>query len=103
MTDLYAIDWNDLTDGQRSKLNEYAYADAANRVRQTMARYGADADAAKAIAEVQLNLDMTDNSRAIKRAQRTRATKSDKRSAEFAIASNYRLSLESGFIWDVEV
>jgi hypothetical protein len=97
-------DWLEMTEAQREAANEDAYCGACDRLRSMQARYPlSDMATIRAFAFGELALDVKENTRLIKRGERARATKADKRAADTARQSSARLALVGGFIWDAEI
>jgi hypothetical protein len=99
------IDWLNLTDAEKDALNEEAYGECADKLRAAMRDFpetDEELDYHSYVAD-QLKADIAENNRLIKRAARSRATKLDQRSANFAREWNDRLNLQLDMLWDVEV
>lgn len=96
--------WEDMTEAQREEANELAYAQACDRLRGVVYRHpDADMQDVRKIAEAELNAEIKSAQDDIKHGQRTRATRMDKRSAEYAKTTIEKLGLIQGFIWDAEI
>ena len=97
-------DWLEMTDEQREEANELAYAAACDRLRSIADRYPeADMSSVRQYAATEVAMDALNAQSDIDRAKRSRATRMDKRCAEYARQTQFKLSLVEGFIWDAEI
>ena len=95
--------WEDMTDAERDALNEEAYDACVDMLRRADAAYpGCDLQELRRYCADLIRADMAEHARVIKRAERTRATKLDKRAADWARAARSRLAHQEGFIFDAD-
>ena len=95
--------FDEMTDAEQDAANEFAWARAADRLRQTLSLHPEfDLTEAREFAHAAIEADIAEDRRWIARAQRARATKLDKRGAENSAERIQRYSLEQGFIFEVE-
>jgi hypothetical protein len=96
--------WNELSDAERDALNEEAAGECRDKLRAAEQAYpGCELAEYQRYVESLLLADIAENERLIRKAQRSRATQWDRRSAELAARHNEGLSLQLGLIWDVEI
>lgn len=96
--------WDEMTDAQRDERNMEAWDACCDLVRRALAdNPDFDLDDAKHAVEAQMLSDIREYARLIKRGQRTRASKLDRRIAEGARADSDRLGFDLGMLWDVEL
>jgi hypothetical protein len=97
------MNWEAMSEGEREAANEEAYGAAGDMLRRAKAEFpGCELDEYRRTVAARLDADSAENARLIKRGQRSRATKLDRKSAEWAKASEARLALVQGFVWDWE-
>ena len=97
-------DWNDMSEADRDAANEFAWARAADRLRQTIAAHPhLDAAEARRFASAAIDADIAEEQRVLGRSRRARATKMDIRCATNCAARIQSYALEQGFISDVDV
>ena len=93
-----------ITDAEQDALNEAAYAEAAVMLRRAVADFpGYDLDDVRRYCSDVLAADLAACAADIKRAQRARATKQDRRNADWARRMSERLARCQFYIYDVEV
>lgn len=98
------MNWDDMTEAQRDEANDAAYAAACDRLRTTLDRNPqADMVAVRQHAIAELAADMKASSADVKRGNAKRATRLDKRCADYAKRTLATLALVEGFIWDAEI
>jgi hypothetical protein len=113
MTATYATEagrktWDAMTDAERDQRNVEAWDACCSRLRDALRDAedrgeAIDLDEAKARVEARIAVEMTENTRLVRRGQRTRATRSDRDSAQWAAHRNADLGLDLGMLWDVEL
>ena len=96
-------DWDDLTEDQKDAINEAAYANCADRLRRADAEFpGCELEDIRRYCAEIIAADIAENNRIIRRAARSRATKSDTAWAASAKVRNADLDHEAHFIWEAE-
>jgi hypothetical protein len=97
-------DWLEMTDGEQDAANVEAYAYACDRLRCALDRNpGAEMQQVREDAAARLADDVAEYRRLIRRAERSRATKADRASGEYARRSLPGLGLVEGFLWEAEI
>jgi hypothetical protein len=95
--------WDELTDAEQDELNQASWDACADLLRRADEKFpGCELSELKRYVGECLAGDIAENVRIMKRAERKRASKADKRSAELARSQNGRLHHQHAMLWDVE-
>lgn len=95
--------WDEMTDAEQDEANETAWAVCADLLRRAQAEQpGRDLAECRRLVGAQMRADYAEGVRLIQRGERSRATRMDRRSAEWARERNAHLALQMGVLPDVE-